>query len=140
MATWGLSVGTSGLKQLYSPSHLNLTGWSSLTSWLWGLLSNLGNVVSPWPSVGTFLVATWPTVSWLPRPHCPAWRAAGGRAAGFSLSSLEGDGAPETGTLGASCTFAACRVMVLEVFCRTGVLRAFPGESPAGSGSDSRRG
>lgn len=65
---------------------------------------------------------------------------AGGDAAGLSLSSPEDEGAPETSALGSGWTFAACRVMVLEVFCRTGLLRAFLGGSPDDSGWDSRRG
>ena len=133
----GYHMHTRDLRPLYSPLHLNSTGSSSLTSWLWGLFSNLGNVVSLWLSMGTFLVATLPVVSWLPRPDRLVGRVSGGAAAGPSISSLEGQGVPGTGALGSSWTFAACRVMVLEVFCRTGALWPFLRESPSGSSSDS---
>lgn len=90
--------------------------------------------------MGIFLVATLLTTSWLPRPECLVGRVAGGGAAGLSPSSPEGERAPEASALGSGWTFAACRVMVLEVFCRMGLLRAFLGGSPDGSSLDSRRG
>lgn len=65
---------------------------------------------------------------------------AGGDTAGLSFSSPEHERVPDTGALGSGWTFAACRVMVLEVFCRTGLLRPFLGGSPDGSGWDSLRG
>lgn len=90
--------------------------------------------------MGIFLVATLFTTSWLPRPDCRAGKVAVGGAAGLSLSSPGDQRALETGALGSGWTFAACRVMVLEVFCRTGLLRAFLGGSPGGSSLDSLRG
>lgn len=90
--------------------------------------------------MGIFLVATLLTTSWLLRPDCLVGRVAGGGAAGFSLFSPEGEKGPETGALGSGWTFVACRVMVLEVFCRTGVLRAFRDESSNRSSLDSLRG
>lgn len=87
--------------------------------------------------MGVFLVATLFTTSWVPRPDGLVGRAAGGGAAGLSLSSPESSRGPEAGALGSSRTFVACRVMVLEVFCRVGVLGVFLGESPDGSSLDS---
>ena len=97
----------------------------------------MGNVESLQLSMGIFLVATLFTTSWVPRPDSLVGRVAAGGAAGLCLSSLEGSREPETSALGASWTFVACRVMVLEVFCRMGVLRVFLGESPDGSSLDS---
>lgn len=85
-------------------------------------------------SMGIFLDATLFTTSWVPRPDGLVGRAAAGGAAGLSLSSPEGRRVPGAGALGSGWTLVACRVMVLEAFCRTGVLSAFPGKSPGRSG------
>lgn len=110
----GCILATSNLRVqvIYSPSHLNFTGWSSMTSWFWGLLSNLGNVDSLWLSVGEFLGTIFlPRASWLPRPGCWEGRVAGQRAAGLFLSSSAGG---VLGALASGWTLVACRVMVLE--------------------------
>lgn len=89
--------------------------------------------------MGIFLEATLFTTSWVPRTDCLVGRVAAGEAAGLSLASPEGRRVPGSGALGSGWTLVACRVMVLEVFCRMGVLRAFLGESPGSSSLGSLR-